>query len=194
MKKIFITLVMFGLLISPTFVDAQQKGIHEPGTGLEDPALKESMQGTGQGLQDQNEMSILRRNRVANTVQEIEKIANRNQSIGNQIRVIAQNQNKIQEEAENALQTAQKRGNFSRFLIGPNYGQLKTVEDRLENHNQNLTELKELSDQIENEEDSLLLDQQISIMEEIKIELEEAVSEDQKGFSLFGWFNRFLLR
>ena len=194
MKKIFVTLVMFGLLISPAFVDAQQKGIHEPGTGLEDPALKESMQGTGQGLQDQNEMSISRRSRVANTVQEIEKIANRNQSIGNQIRVIAQNQNKIQEEAENALQTAQKRGNFSRFLIGPNYGQLKTVEDRLENHNQNLTELKELSDQIENEEDSLLLDQQINIMEEIKIELEEAVSEDQKGFSLFGWFNRFLLR
>ena len=196
MKKVFVALFVFGLLISPAFGDAQQsrQGIHEPGTGLEDPALKEAGQGTGQGLQSQNDMSISRRSRVANSVQEMEKIATRNQGVGSQIRVIAQNQNRIQEEAENALQTAQNRGRFSRFLIGPNYGQLKTVEDRLENHNQNLAELKELKNQIQVSEDASLLDQQITIMEEIKTELEKAVSEDQRGFSLFGWLNRLLAR
>jgi len=179
-KKIFVMLFVFGLLVSPAFGNAQQnrQGEHEPGTGLE----------------DQNEMSASRRSRVANAVQEMERIATRNQGIGDQIRVVARNQNRIQEEAESALQTAQKRGGFSRFFVGPNYGQLKNVENRLENHNQNLAELKELKNQIQNSEDVSLLDQQINTMEEIKTELEEAVSEDQKGFSLFGWLNRMFTR
>lgn len=212
-KKI-ITLLVFGLLVLPAFSNAQQngQGIHEPGTGLTDPELMETSQGTGQGMQvntldnetagQSNQQrsknfgteALSRQSRVANTVQEMEKIATRNQGIGDQIRTIAQNQNRIQEEAEIALQTAQNRGGFSKFLIGPNYGQLKDVEERLENHNENLAELKELKDQIQDSGDVVLLDQQINTMEEIKTELEAAVSENQRGFSLFGWLNKLITR
>lgn len=50
MKKIFLSMIIFSFAIS--FVLAQGgQGIHEPGTGLENPDLKEAGQGTGQGLE-----------------------------------------------------------------------------------------------------------------------------------------------
>jgi len=174
--------------------EAGQKGIHEPGTGLGEPQLKQINQGIGRGSENQNERAVSRRSRVANSVQEMEKIATRNQGIGDQVRVIAQNQNKNQEEAENALETAQKRSGFARFFIGPNYGQLKTVEEKLENHTQNLSELKELRNQIYYASDQTLLDEQIEVMEQIKQELENEVLENKKGFSLFGWLAKILAK
>jgi len=49
MKKVMLFLLVGIFLIS--FVIARGQGIHEPGTGLSDPELKEAGQGTGQGLE-----------------------------------------------------------------------------------------------------------------------------------------------
>ena len=46
MKKLII--LLFVLILACSFVLAQ--GIHEPGTGIENPEIKEAGQGTGQGL------------------------------------------------------------------------------------------------------------------------------------------------
>ena len=48
MKKEMIILVMSIFLIG--FVFAQGQGIHDAGTGIENPELKEAWQGTGQGI------------------------------------------------------------------------------------------------------------------------------------------------
>lgn len=210
-------LFTFALLVTPVTGNAQQT--QKGGVGLNDsentpkPTLLENESEDVEVIEEENnsddievqpgkkqemkeemmsEKAIERRSQVANAVQEMEQIATRNMGIGEQIRVIAQNQNRIQEEAEVALQTAERRGGFSKFLIGPNYGQLKTVEERLANHTQNLEELKTLREQIQTTADKQLLDQQIQVMEQIKTQLEEAVAENQKGFSLFGWLNRIL--
>ena len=118
------------------------------------------------------------------------EVAERNQGINQQVQNITQNQVQAQEEAENALGTAQKRSGFVKFLIGPDYGQLKEVEDRLEQHEQNLEELKELRVDIEDEADASLFDDQIKIMEEVRQELEGELGTTGSGFSLFGWMNR----
>ncbi|MBW3015592.1 hypothetical protein KY330_04160 [Candidatus Woesearchaeota archaeon] len=52
MKKIITLFIALVFLVS---IASAQQGIHEPGTGLEDPALKEAGQGTGQGLADDTE-------------------------------------------------------------------------------------------------------------------------------------------
>ena len=194
----------------------QTKGIHEPGTGIENPELKEQGQGTGQGLvegevnkegqiqegtlgtekmkkkaeQRGSERSIDRRSQVANSVQEMLKVAERNAGIGQQIRTVAQTQNQIQEQAEEAIQEAQKRSKFTKFLIGPNYGQLKQVEENLGINTEQLKELKELKNQVENSEDVVILEQEIFKMEEIRTDLELEVKNERKGFSLFGWMNK----
>jgi hypothetical protein len=50
MKKILCLLIFFALMFS--LVTAQgPKGIHEPGTGIEQPELREAGQGTGQGME-----------------------------------------------------------------------------------------------------------------------------------------------
>ncbi|MBW2963607.1 hypothetical protein KY306_02425 [Candidatus Woesearchaeota archaeon] len=49
MRKIINLLII--LVLASSFVLAQQ-GIHEPGTGIENPELKEAGQGTGQGLEN----------------------------------------------------------------------------------------------------------------------------------------------
>lgn len=50
-KKIILAMLVLMLAASASLVSAQ-KGIHEPGTGLANPELKEAAQGTGQGLQN----------------------------------------------------------------------------------------------------------------------------------------------
>ena len=224
MKKVLIVLLCGAFLLSFNLVFAQQdqgqQGVHATGTGIIDPDLKESNQGTGQGLQDQDStpelyqengngnqesdgqsgqgsqegVSVSRRSRVSSAAQSRMEVAERNQGIGQQIRNITQNQVQTQEQAEDALEMAQQRKGFMKFLIGPDYGQLKTVEDRLEQHNQNLEELKVLRDDVEGVEDATLFDEQIQVMESVKQELEGELEVAGAGFSLFGWMNRIFNR
>jgi len=144
----------------------------------------------GQGSQNVNQEPISRRSRISNANQFMLEVAERNQGVGQQIQNITQNQAQTQEEAENALEIAQKRNSFMKFLIGPDYIQLKKVADRLEQHNQNLEQLKELKAEIEGEDDITLFEDQIQIMEEVKQEMEVQLKENDSGFSLFGWMNR----
>ena len=49
-------MVLFILVLASGLVSAQgsSKGVHEPGTGIEQPEVKEAGQGTGQGIQEDN--------------------------------------------------------------------------------------------------------------------------------------------
>ena len=229
MKKFLIVLLCGVSFFSYNLVLAQQsqQGIHEAGTGIADPELMETNQGTGQGLQGSEDdargdlqgsaattgsnlgqeagkggqenatgaqmgsgESVSRKNRASNARQSMLEVAERNQGINQQVQNITQNQVQAQEEAENALGVAQKRNGFIKFFIGPDYGQLKEVEDRLERHEQNLEELKQLRISIEDKTDASLFDDQIKVMEEVKQELEGELGKSGSGFSLFGWMNR----
>jgi len=53
MKKIICLLIALVLISSIALAQGQQKGIHEPGTGIENPEIKEAGQGTGQGLEQE---------------------------------------------------------------------------------------------------------------------------------------------
>ena len=57
MRKVLIVLLCGVLLFSSNLVFAQQnqQGVHEAGTGIEDPELMQVNQGTGQGLQGQED-------------------------------------------------------------------------------------------------------------------------------------------
>ncbi|MCK4891515.1 MAG: hypothetical protein KAS78_02490 [Candidatus Pacebacteria bacterium] len=144
--------------------------------------------------QNQKNPREQRRSRVANAVHEMLAVAERNSGIGQQIRTIAQNQNQEQEEMESALQTTKKRSGIVKFFIGPNYKELKKVEDRLENNKNRLAKLKELRVQLESSADAEILTQQIQIMEQIEAELENEARKEKKGISLFGWLFRWMAK
>ena len=201
MKKVLIASLCCVFLFSCNLVLAQQSQGQQGGQDIT-PELYQGDGQEGQGADDQSGQgaqmgsgtSEVRRSRVANAVQSMLEVAERNQGIGQQVRNITQNQVQVQEQAEEALEKAQERKGFMKFLIGPDYSQLKTVEDRLEQHNQNLEELKVLKEDIEDDADATLFDDQIKVMETIKGELENSIEENSAGFSLFGWMNRMFNR
>ncbi|MCK5490451.1 MAG: hypothetical protein KAI67_01270 [Candidatus Pacebacteria bacterium] len=127
------------------------------------------------------------RSRVANAVQEMLGVADRNGEIGQQIRTVAQNQEQNQQEMEVELNKVKSRSGIVKLFIGPNYKELKNVENRLENHNKNLEDLKILRNQITDDVDKNIMDQQIQVMEQVQAELENEVNDEKKGVSLLGW-------
>ena len=160
----------------------------------DDENLENGQKAQNQIKQNQENQGEERRSRVANAVQEMLAVADRNPAIGQQIRVVAQNQNQEQEEMEGALQTAKKRSGITKFLIGPNYKELKKVGDRLENHKNHLKELKGLRDQLGDNVDAEVLARQIQAMEQIGAELENEVNQEKQGMSLFGWLFRWMAK
>jgi hypothetical protein len=254
-----ISIVVFSLMVFPVISFAKsgqgsQKGIHEPGTGLENPELKEENRGTGQGFATQNEINsqnkgevqqnqiklqeetqnqpqagegvmngkiqsnqnqqkamdgtatgqqsqnqtngtaVQRRSIAANAVQGMLQIAERNQGIGQQIREIAQAQNQNQEQIESGLAQIKNRGQLKKFFFGPDYKNLNLIEERLANHEEKLEQLKQLTTQITNEADSTKLQEQITVIEQVKEELRKEVDEEGGGFSLFGWLNKLFIK
>lgn len=158
--------------------------------GEEQPAFTREMR----GQQSPRGEGLTRRNRVANAVQEMLHVAERNEGVGTKIREIAREQNRVHEEMEECLEAAQERKGWVKFFIGPNYGKLKEVEERLEGHVERLGELKELRAKVANQGDAQLLQEQLGVMEQVVSELKGEVETAKKGFSLFGWLNRLLSR
>jgi len=183
--------------------DGEQKGIHEPGTGIVNPELKaennENVDVTNQivglGLEKGlNATSSERRSRVANSVMEMLQVADRNGGIGQQIREVAQNQQMEMTQTEEVLNDIRNRGQFKKFLFGPDYKKVGDAEALLVRHEERLTQLKQLQVQITNEIDKTMLELRIMEMEQVKLEMQKEVTDSEKGFSLFGWLNKMIFK
>ncbi len=155
---------------------------------------------TAKGAQEQkgkellNEKSLQRRSEVANAVQKMLQVAERNEGVGDQIRQVAQVQNQIQEEAEQALSMVQERKGVVKFLIGPNYSQLKKAEEKLKEQSEKVQELESLKEQLESPEDSIVLDEKITTINQVVEKGQEEIKQQKRGFSLFGWFSKIFVK
>ena len=177
------------------------KGKDEIENGAKQTVGESSGNGSENGQKAQNQVNQNqenqgeeRRSRVANAVQEMLAVADRNPVIGQQVRTVAQNQSQEQGEMEGALQVAKKRNGVVKFLIGPNYKELKKVENRLENCKNYLKELEALRDQLGDSADAEILTQQIRSMEQIGAELENEANQEKNGMSLFGWLFKWMAK
>ena len=149
-----------------------------------------------QDKEDDSNITVLeqRRSVVANAVQEIVKVADRNGGIGQEIKVIAQTQTQNQEKLETGIQKIQSRSGFAKFFIGPNYSEIKSSQKLLEQNREQIQKLNEARTQIVNQGDQLQVIEQIQALEQVNQQIETLLSESQKGFSLFGWLFRIFSR
>ncbi|MDD5013124.1 MAG: hypothetical protein PHD93_01840 [Candidatus Pacebacteria bacterium] len=136
-----------------------------------------------QGLQNSEQ----RRSQVANAVQEMLQIAERNQGIGQQVKVVAQAQNENNEKLENSLQKIQNRNRFLKLLIGVDYEEINSAEQVLTQNQEQIMQLNQIKTQLANQADQDTLTQQIQLLEQANQQIQEALSVSQKGFSLLGW-------
>ncbi|MCK5476215.1 MAG: hypothetical protein KAI71_06580 [Candidatus Pacebacteria bacterium] len=144
-----------------------------------------------QNQENQGEQS---RSRVANAVQEMLAVSERSGVVGQQIKEVAQSQEQNQKGIETELNKAKERSGLIKFIIGPDYKELKKVENRLENNSKDLEELKDLRGQLTDDADKDIMAQQIQIMQQVQAELENEVSEEKKGLSLLGWLFKRLAK
>jgi len=138
-----------------------------------------------------SEMSQQRRSKVANAVQQMLQVADRNGGIGQQVRVIAQEQNQSINQAEESLSKVENRNGFVKFLIGPNYGEINKSEKLLEQNREKIEQLNQIKTQLPNQGDHQMLTQQIQVLEQANLEIENTLKNSQQGISLLGWMFKF---
>jgi len=171
MKKIItISAVLLAVFILPSFVLAQ--GSQQGQGGQQD--------GTGnKGI----ETAIQSLNRV------VER--NNNPEIGEQVRSMVQNHEKVQVRTKTALKEMSQRNKALKFLLGPDYknaGQVRSDVVGLRNDIKKLEQIKA---------GSLATDagDVQGAIDELQVEadeLEAQLSEELSGFSLFGWLTKLL--
>ncbi len=144
-----------------------------------------------EGTKSQNSaVAEQRRSQVANAVQQMLQVAERNGRIGQQVKVIAQTQTQTQAKLEASLHKIQSRSGFVKFFIGPNYGEINNAQKLLEQNREQIKQLSQIKTQLSNPDDVQVLTQQIQVLEQVNLQIENSLQNAQKGFSLFGWLFR----
>jgi len=141
-----------------------------------------------------NASTAQRKSQVANAVQQMLQLADRNGGIGEQVRIIAQTQNQNQEKIEASLEKIQGRSGFANFFIGPNYGEINNAKRTLEQNKEQIKQLNQIRNQLSNQGDQQILTEQIQTLEQANLQINNSLEEAQKGFSLLGWMFKWFAR
>jgi len=136
--------------------------------------------------QAQSHMSV-----VAKAVEALVRAADRmtDPGIGDQVREIAKNQSRNQDQINQDLDKIEQRSAFAYFFVGANYSAVKDVQGLMEQNRQQIRELAQIASQISNEGDKTELSNQISALLNLQTSLQNQLNDLTSGFSLFGWLN-----
>jgi len=155
---------------------------------------QESEQEEENNNENGSQISEQRRSTVANTVQQLLQVADRNGGIGEQVRLIAQAQNQNQEELEERIEKIENRKGLAKFLIGPNYGQINKANKVLEQNKEQIEELNQLKNQVVSSGDEQVINEQVQLLEQINLQIQNSLEQAEKGFSLLGWMLKLFIK
>jgi len=129
------------------------------------------------------------RSTVANFVQTLVKAASSTEGgIGEQVRVIAQQQNDSDANTTKAIETIQSRSKIKTFLIGSDYKNLGALRSEIVQTRNRIEQLNRLMENVQNEGDKTELQNQIQTLEQEQTRIESFIKAQEGRFSLFGWF------
>jgi hypothetical protein len=175
MKKILIPFLVFILIGSAVLAQGQN-----------------SNQGVGAGkekkVEQQGQINAEQhRSAVANFVQSLLQVADREGGIGQQVRVIAQQQNQSASTTIQAMEKVQTRSKIKIFFFGSDYKNLGTLRSEMVQTRNRLEQLNRLVENVQNEGDKTELQNQIQTLEQEQIKIESFIKAEEGRFSLFGW-------
>ena len=127
------------------------------------------------------------RSTVANFVQNLLQVADREGGIGQQVRVIAQQQNQSASTTIRAMEKVQTRNKVKTFLIGTDYKNLGALRSEMVQTRNRLEQLSKLMENVQNEGDKTELQNQIQTLEQEQTRIESFIKAQEGRFSLFGW-------
>ena len=124
---------------------------------------------------------------VATFVQSLLTVADRDGGIGQEIKVIAQQQNDTKERASDLINAVENRNKVKTFFIGTSYKNLGELHSQMVQSRNQIDQLKKLADKAESEGDKTELQTQIQTLEAEQTKINDFITRNESQFSLFGW-------
>ncbi len=125
------------------------------------------------------------RSTVANFVQTLLKAASSTEGgIGQQVRVIAQQQNDSDATTTKAIEIIQSRSKIKTFLIGSDYKNLGVLRSEIVKTRNRIDQLNRT---IQSATDTAEIQAQIQTLEQEQTKIESLIKAQEGKFSLFGW-------
>ena len=127
------------------------------------------------------------RSTVATFVQSLLAVADRESGIGQELRVIAKEQNDTKDRASDLINAVENRNKIKTFFIGTSYKNLGELRSQMVNSRNQIEQLKRLAEKAENEGDKTELQSQIQVLEQEQTNINNFITQNESKFSLFGW-------
>lgn len=161
-------------------------------------AVQTQNQGQASNLSVQNqEAQALNQNldtstlKVSDQVHQLLETVGAKGGIGPQVREIAQNQDKVQQEIKDSVEKLNSRKKVTKFFIGSDKKLVKSMEEKMEQNRLMLQQLEELKLETKNSSDLQQLEQSIEAITSQNTSLQDKVKLEEKSNGLFGWFLNF---
>jgi hypothetical protein len=124
---------------------------------------------------------------VANFVQSIVHVADREGGIGQQVRVVAQQQNQSEATTTEAINKIESRSKIKTFLIGSDYKNLGALRSEMVQTRNRLAQLTNFMGKVKNASSTEEMQLQIQTLEQEQTKIETFIKAQEGKFSLFGW-------
>jgi len=193
MKKIlipFLVLILIGSVVLAQGQNSNQgAGVEkEKQAGQEGQENDQGEQVQGQNQKQQGQINAEQhRSAVANFVQSLLQVAEREGGMGQEVRVIAQQQNQSASTTIQAMEKVQTRSKVKTFFFGSDYKNLGALRSEMVQTKNRLEQLDRLRENVQNEGDKTELQNQIQTLEQEQIKIESFIKAEEGKFSLFGW-------
>ena len=135
-------------------------------------------------------MSEQHKSNVANVVQDLTDLAGKDNNIGEDMRVVAQEQESSNERATEAIKAVEARGGFKTFLIGTDYKNIGALRSEVVTTQNSIDRLTKAMDRATDATVKADLDTQIKALQETNMNALNFIKTNESKFSLFGWFVR----
>lgn len=132
----------------------------------------------------------LHRSEVAKFVQTLLSSSTRIGGIGEQVRLIAQEQASSTEKTVVAIERVEQRSKLKTFIIGADYENLGTIRSELVTMQNRIQRLSAEAERMASSTDRSTLIQEIVALGEGRLKLETFVKDNENVFSLFGWVRK----
>ncbi len=150
--------------------------------------------GTTKNESPRNDIAEEKMSGVANQVEELIVNQTINGGIGEQVKQIATEEKQTQEQVEAQLNQVENRKGLLKFLIGPDYKVLKTMEKQIEENQLRIDQLTQLKTQLTNQSEITMLEETIQAMIDQKTQLQETVTSETQTKSVLGWLFKYFAR
>ncbi len=143
---------------------------------------------TATSTREDNKIGEEHRSEVANFVKSLLKVADRNEGIGEKVRIMAREQASSSDKVAESINTIEKRSNFKTFLIGTDYKNIGKIRSEIAQTRNKIDELNRDLAKLSTSTDKTTIENEIKSLETSQGKIEDFMKKNENRFSLFGWF------